>query len=358
MKLFFFFLIGVFILPFPGQAQRKLNNLPTIPGYKTLKADLHIHTVFSDGEVWPTFRVDEAAREGFDIIAITDHIEYLPHQKYIAASHNASYEIASVRAREQNMILIKGVEITRPMPTGHFNALFIQDADKLVHDDFWKVMEEANRQGAFVFWNHPGWKKQQPDGSPKFQDAQLELLRRGWLHGIEYYNTKCAYGFVLDWCAEKNLTVLSNSDVHIAVRDFWEFDKGGVRPATLIFARERTEASVKEALIKNQTLAFYGRDSLAGKREWAEAFFKSSLDIRPPYYENGETVSVEIVNHTSLTYHLENTDLNHELKSITLEPFTVNRVRFKKTKTPFIFRIRNIRVASDQFLETSLKLLP
>ena len=53
-------------------AQRKLNNLPTIPDYVTLKGDFHVHTDFSDGAVWPTFRVDEAVREGIDIIALSD----------------------------------------------------------------------------------------------------------------------------------------------------------------------------------------------------------------------------------------------------------------------------------------------
>ena len=57
--------MGVLTAPH-APAQRKLNDLPTLPGYITLKGDFHIHTVFSDGEVWPTFRVDEAAREGID----------------------------------------------------------------------------------------------------------------------------------------------------------------------------------------------------------------------------------------------------------------------------------------------------
>jgi len=91
-----------------SSAQRQLNNLPDIPGYKTLKGDFHIHTVFSDGEVWPTFRVDEAVREGLDVIAITDHIEYLPHKSYITASHNDPYEVAHGYAKERNIILIKG----------------------------------------------------------------------------------------------------------------------------------------------------------------------------------------------------------------------------------------------------------
>ncbi len=55
-------------------------NIPDILDYKTLKCDLHIHTVFSDGLVRPTVRVDEAWREGPDAISITDHIEYQPHK--------------------------------------------------------------------------------------------------------------------------------------------------------------------------------------------------------------------------------------------------------------------------------------
>lgn len=42
--------------------------IPDLKGYRTLKCDFHIHTVFSDGTVWPTVRVEEAYREGLDAI--------------------------------------------------------------------------------------------------------------------------------------------------------------------------------------------------------------------------------------------------------------------------------------------------
>jgi hypothetical protein len=48
--------------------------IPDIPGYTILKCDLHMHTVFSDGVVWPTVRVEEAWEDGLDAIAITDHM--------------------------------------------------------------------------------------------------------------------------------------------------------------------------------------------------------------------------------------------------------------------------------------------
>ena len=68
--------------------------IPDVNGYQTLKCDFHTHTVFSDGNVWPNMRVQEAWQEGLDAIAITDHIEYLPHKDQIKSDRNESYKIA------------------------------------------------------------------------------------------------------------------------------------------------------------------------------------------------------------------------------------------------------------------------
>ena len=38
--------------------------LPQIDDYQLLKCDFHIHTIFSDGIVWPSLRVQEAWEEG------------------------------------------------------------------------------------------------------------------------------------------------------------------------------------------------------------------------------------------------------------------------------------------------------
>ena len=76
--------------------QKKIINLPDIPGYITLKCDFHMHTVFSDGNVWPTVRIDEAIRDGLDAIAITDHLEYLSNKDYIPVDLNAAWKILSL----------------------------------------------------------------------------------------------------------------------------------------------------------------------------------------------------------------------------------------------------------------------
>ncbi|MCQ2137036.1 MAG: histidinol-phosphatase, partial [Bacteroidales bacterium] len=50
--------------------------IPDVNGFHVYKADLHIHTIYSDADVTPELRVREAWYDGLDIIAITDHIEY------------------------------------------------------------------------------------------------------------------------------------------------------------------------------------------------------------------------------------------------------------------------------------------
>ena len=89
-----------------------------------------MHTVFSDGMVWPTIRVDEAFQEGLDAIALTEHIEYRPKlSDFTSKDHLRSYEIAKKAANDYDIILIKGTEITRKMAPGHFNAIFLKDAN-------------------------------------------------------------------------------------------------------------------------------------------------------------------------------------------------------------------------------------
>ena len=49
-----------------ASAGNRVIEFPGIPGYLTLKCDLHMHTVLSDGHVWPTLRFEEALKDGLD----------------------------------------------------------------------------------------------------------------------------------------------------------------------------------------------------------------------------------------------------------------------------------------------------
>ena len=179
------FLIQTFVVI--NAQYRKEINVPNLDGYHTLKCDFHMHTVFSDGLVWPTVRIDEAYREGLDAISLTEHIEYRPHKADIIADHNRSYDICKDKANELGLILIKGSEITRGMPPGHSNAIFLEDCNLLEQKEWKDAFNEAKKQNAFIFWNHPGWYRQQPD-TTLWWPEHTQLLNAGCLHGIEVAN--------------------------------------------------------------------------------------------------------------------------------------------------------------------------
>ncbi|MBD3647320.1 MAG: PHP domain-containing protein, partial [Pseudomonadales bacterium] len=103
---------------------------PDTAAYKTLVVDLHTHSVFSDGHVWPTVRVAEAERDGLDAFAVTEHLEYQPHITDIPhRDRNRSFEEANRAAANLDLMVIPGVEITRVDDPGHMNAVFVTDAN-------------------------------------------------------------------------------------------------------------------------------------------------------------------------------------------------------------------------------------
>lgn len=281
-----------------GQS-RRIIHIPDILGYKTLKCDFHMHTVFSDGTVWPTVRVQEAWEEGLDAISITEHLEYLPHSMDIVADHNRSYEVARPLAAEMDILLVRGAEITRRMPPGHLNALFINNANLMDREDVNDALQEASDQGAFIFWNHPGWKEQQPD-TTLWWDVHTQLYESDKLHGIEVYNTEfCPEA--LDWADEKGLSVLSNSDAHGPMDTHF-----GHRAMTLVFSKGRNYRDLKEALFSGRTLAYYG-NNLAGNTRFLEAIFMASIKINdePLNLRNRSSRKVLISNRSDIDYELE-----------------------------------------------------
>lgn len=266
---------------------------PDLEDYKTLKCDLHIHTVFSDGNVWPTIRVEEALKDGLDAISLTEHLEYQPHKSDIPhPDRNRSFHIAKEFAKAYDLLIIHGCEITRRMPPGHANALFISDANKINVSDSLEAYLEANRQGAFVFWNHPNWSAQRKDGIAKLTDFHTYLIQNKLLHGIEVVNDITFSDAAIQIALDKNLTFIGNSDIHGLVDWQYQIPEGGHRPITLVFAKEKTEQAIKEALINRRTLAYYN-DILVGEQQWIAALTKNSLNLSDAFYI-GDTDIAEI----------------------------------------------------------------
>ncbi|WP_323800283.1 Sb-PDE family phosphodiesterase [Parasphingorhabdus sp.] len=292
--------------------ERPMRFPDTADGSMVLTVDLHTHSVFSDGHVWPTIRVEEADRDGLDALAFTDHLEHQPKQADIPhPDRNRAFEVATQVAGSKKIggvMLINGAEISRGMPPGHVNAVFLQDANKLLTDDAENAVNAANDQGAFVFWNHPNWLPQAPDGVAKILPFHKQLIRTGKLHGVEVANgTLDAYSEdALAIALEYNLTVLGTSDIHGLVDWTHNAAHGGHRPLTLVMSQERTPAALKQALFDGKTTAWIN-DDLIGKAENVEPVVRACLSLQPKaYLPKSSVLEVSLINRCPLAFTIEN----------------------------------------------------
>jgi hypothetical protein len=315
-------------------------DFPDIPGYKTLICDFHQHTVFSDGEVWPSIRVREALNDGLDAISITDHIEYQPHVDDIPhPDRNRSFDLALEAADNTGLIVVRGSEITRDMPPGHANAIFLPDANKLVGLDSMEVFREAKRQEAFVIWNHPHWHAQSPNGTAVLTKMHKQLIKEGLIKGIEIVNEHSYSDEALKIAIDNKLTMMGASDIHDLID--WQFEtiKGGHRPVTLVFAKEKTEESIKEALQLGRTAVWFD-NTLIGKEEFLVPLIQQSLIIQKTqvldsYNGKSTGVSVSIENRSDTDLIFENTKeitFYDNSNVITLRANSVTTIQVKPLK--------------------------
>ena len=275
--------------------------VPDLPGYRTLKGDFHLHTVFSDGMVWPTVRVMEAWRDGLDVIALTEHLEYRPHVKDVATPVNRAYEIAKPLADDLGIVLVRGVEITKPASpaapdgaTAHFNALFVTDADALHVPDLLDALRKARAQGAFIFWNHPGFRVPKAEWFPAIAAAHEQQL----FDGIELVNGPLFYPEAFPWIDEKRLTILATSDAHEPIPPR---ERAGLRPITLLFAKTADAAGVREALASRRTAAWMGGD-LWGAEAHLRDLWAASVRIQPKRVRAGTFALLRAQNPSALSF--------------------------------------------------------
>ena len=343
---------------------RKIS-FPDVEDYLTLKVDLHIHTVFSDGRVWPTIRVDEAVRDGLDAIALTEHIEYQPWNKDIKhEDRNRSYELAKQAAKPFDLIVIHGTEITRGLPPGHANALFVTDVNEMMVDDPIESYRIARSQGAFIFWNHPHWIVQEKDGIPQLSDLHKQLIEEDLLHGLEVVNDLTFSEAAMGIANESNLVVIGTSDIHGLVDYQYEIANGGHRPVTLVFSKERTEEGIREALFDGRTVTWFN-DILAGKQDNMNLLMQASITTKlKGYIGDSEVYQVEFINQSDARFYLKNTsvyDFHRNTDIIELEPHSskslqVLRSRAEGQNIPLTFDILNAVVGYKEYYKLSIDL--
>ena len=339
---------------------------PDLPGLVTLRCDFHLHTAFSDGRVWPDLRVAEAWRDGLDVIALTDHLEYLPHKADLPVNYARPHEIARAEAEPLGLVVIRGAEITRGEPPGHLNALFLTNVAALDQKDYRVAISNAFAQGAFIFWNHPGW--QQPGHRAVWYAEQGEFLAKGWLRGLEIVNGSEYEPIPHQWAIEKQLAILGNSDEHYPIAMSYSMQPGDYRPVTLVFAKHRSPASIREALLARRT-AVFSAGRLYGEEHYLTPLFQGSLETLNPdlRFRGKERVLVQVRNRAPLDFQLRfdssvpGLRLPHEatLAAGKVSSFALNSVSGQVTggrELSLPCTVLNLLVAPDKPLHTTLEL--
>lgn len=377
----------------------RIINFPNTEKYKVIVADLHTHSVFSDGAVWPNVRVEEAVRDGIDLLAITEHLEYQPHIDDIPhPDRNRSFDIAEDIAKNKDLIVINGAEITRMFPPGHINAIFIEDANKLIYLDEAKISEakeilkevpeesltnyedlswledaalaslwpvksaliEARNQNAFTFWNHPAWSSEEFIGQPMLREIHKEFFRDNLLHGIEVANGDGYSEEAFRIALEYGLTVLGTSDVHGLID--WDYPSsiGAHRPVTLILSESNSIDAIKSSLFSGKTVVWF-KNNLIGLEDNILELTNSYLKAKKvEILENSDIARVEIENVSDVRFIIQVLDQSsvvNESNLIEIAPNekTVLQIDNGIDKGSLDVKILNAFIAPNKNLLTTLK---
>lgn len=348
--------------------QRAEMILPQIKGYNIYKADLHVHTIYSDGDVSAKGRVTEAFYDGLDIIAITDHIEYRPYESRmlqatrgyhnelpkaknnrlmnepadkdgILADLNIPYEEAKRYGKRMGLLVIPGVEITRhPDKIGHYNALFIKDANTIYNPDPEQSLRNAKTQGALIIHNHPGGARKSVD----MNSFHHKVYDAGLIDGVEVVNDGNLGAKLIKRCLDRKLFMVGATDIHTLSSTLYS-RRDYFRTCTLILAKELTEKSVRNALEKGRTLA-YSYDHVIGEESLINELFHNSVTMKVAHTSPNGDKRVLLTNTSSIPYQIS---FSGKGEGSTLGPFQSRSFNVAKGKD-FIFSVMNLWTADDK----------
>lgn len=351
--------------------------LPQVNGYTAYKADLHTHTIFSDGSVMPKFRVQEAWEDGFDVLAITEHIEsrlgekifveYL--QKYIKEEYpkalntfialeptpkgsimvdlNFSYKLAKEEAKRYGLLVIPGAEISRDgAKIGHFNALFTTDANTIYDPDALTSIRNAKRQNALVMHNHPGYRRTNID----YTEVEKVAYDEGLIDGVEVMNGSAFYAGVVDRVRERSLFIAACTDVHGAAASSYRHG-GNNRSMTIIFAKDKSLEAMREALEARRTLA-WAFDTVCGDEQLLKDLFTASVKVEV-IRKSDSGVEFSLTNLTSVPYFIRQSGEN--IKK--LAPFTSFKMKIAKGEKSLKLEVINLYCGADKHPVIELPIL-
>ena len=347
-----------------GEAHRREIVIPNVNGYTVYKADLHTHTIYSDGSVTPEYRVREAWMDGLDVMACTEHLEYRRWEgqflqflkghvaegtkasgnKDAKVDFNLANKLEKDAAVSYGITIIPGVEITRtPETIGHYNALFVKDANTIWDEDPEKAIRNAREQGAVIMHNHPGWSRTTTDMNEFEKKVYAEKL----IDGVEIMNGQEFYPGVVTRASELGLFVSANTDIHsTTAMEYASQDQ--MRDMTFILAKDKSLASLKEALLAGRTLA-YAYEQIAGEEQLLKDFFVACVKFETISVDAKGKRSMIMKNTSSIPFYMQFGDAN----PVEIRPFT-SRTVSTNAKGEISFKVLNMWAPGEKHPEIKL----
>jgi hypothetical protein len=257
-------------------------------GANWYRANLHCHTIHSDG-YWPPERVKEEYRKaGYSVVAYTDHDVLVPHndltdENFVAlTSTELDVTAQKVPEDERPEFTAKG-HPWRYRPTHHFNLFSkVPDPGPMpFHHDIWSVwykafegteeekqrravwnvenvqhlIDEANKAGFLVQYNHPNWSLAEPQHFLPLKGLwSLEILN--WATEVETGGEYCPY--VYDMMLRRtgpSLFCSMGDDNHNHGGDLMQSFGG----STMFGAKELTYDAIVQSMVKGEFYCTEGR---------------------------------------------------------------------------------------------------
>jgi len=238
---------------------------------KWLLADLHIHSIFSDGSMPVEEIVKIYGEAGFDVIAITDHLFDAQSPRSLEI-HEEGKSIKDVQAYFQKieevsrwakqafgLLVIPGLEICNLVEDYHILGIDLKEAID-PNQEATGVIDEIHRQGGLAIASHPHLKLSY------FLNGDNESIRRHpfhlWKHRKNYANKIDAWEIanredLFPIVGLERFPFLASSDFHEPYHlTSWK---------SLIFA-EKEKESIKEAILQRKLSLFFFNDNGSVKK--------------------------------------------------------------------------------------------
>lgn len=238
------------------------------------KANLHVHTNVSDGEMSPEEIKRIYSERGYSIVAYTDHEVMVPHPSLTDGSFlaltsteisiNDRYDCDFCYCKTYHLNIYSPYEGKDCFNTFDKSKIWLSHSIKYITPEQEKmgceriyttqsineVIAKANEEGCLVSYNHPVW---------SMQDHSDYIDLEG-LWGVELYNTGCARNGYLDSTKPlddllrrgKNVFPLATDDAHRFADCFGGF--------VMVRAKELTYGSVFDALKNGDFYASTGSE--------------------------------------------------------------------------------------------------